>query len=169
MTKRVILLAGILGLLISVDGIAQGFRSGDSTFTLSGAGSSNRELSNHVFSIEGAYGHFFNRNLEGQIRQGFGYANAGDDEWNASTRVALDYHFGQGHVRPYLGGHFGYVYGDQVRDTWVAGPEGGVKWFVNDTTFINALIEYQFFFRDADDADFEDGRFVYTVGVGWRF
>lgn len=172
MTKRMILLAGILGLLISVDGIAQGFRSGDSTFTLSGAGSSNRRWSNHIIAVEGAYGHFFDANLEGQIRQGLGISNVGDrGRWNAGTRVALDYHFGQGNVRPYLGGQFGFLYGPQVRDTFVAGPEGGVKWFVNDTTFINALVEYQFFFRSGNlDSDaFEDGRFVYTLGVGWRF
>ena len=63
------------------------------------------------------------------------------------------------------------MYGDAVEDTWVAGPEGGLKLFVNDTTFILGQIAYDFFFEDSDDADdaFDDGRWVYTLGIGFRW
>jgi hypothetical protein len=46
-----------------------------------------------------------------------------------------------------------------------------VKFFVNDTTFITAGIEYQVLFEDASDADdnFDDGRFVYLLGIGFKF
>jgi hypothetical protein len=37
--------------------------------------------------------------------------------------------------------------------------------------FIFGRIEYQFFFENSDQADdaFEDGQFVYSIGVGFRF
>ena len=45
---------------------------------------------------------------------------------SGSTRVAVDYNFDMGRWVPYIGANLGYVYGD-VNDTWIAGPEGGVK------------------------------------------
>jgi len=46
-----------------------------------------------------------------------------------------------------------------------------VKYFVNKTTFITAGIEYQVLFEDTDQADdnFDDGRFVYLLGIGFTF
>ena len=54
---------------------------------------------------------------------------------------------------PFVGGSLGYIYGDAVSDTWVAGPEAGVRYFVNETTFILGLVEYEFFFDNADEAE----------------
>lgn len=56
-------------------------------------------------------------------------------------------------------------------ESFIAGPEAGIKYFVNDTTFINLGVEYEFVFEDADKADdaFDDGRFVYLLGIGFRF
>ncbi|MGH7215097.1 MAG: hypothetical protein ACREIT_10075 [Tepidisphaeraceae bacterium] len=47
----------------------------------------------------------------------------------------------------------------------------GVKFFVNSTPFIFLMAEYQFFFEDSDDAGdaFDDGQFVYSLGIGLRF
>jgi hypothetical protein len=72
---------------------------------------------------------------------------------------------------PYVGASIGYLYGNNLRDTWVAGPEGGLKVFVNDTTFIIGQLAYDFFFRHTDEVDsaFSDGRWVYTVGIGFRW
>ena len=46
-----------------------------------------------------------------------------------------------------------------------------MKFFVNTTTFITAGIEYQFLFEGTNDADdnFDDGRFVYLLGIGFTF
>jgi len=76
-----------------------------------------------------------------------------------------------GNWYPYLGVNIGYLYGDTVEEQFIAGPEGGVKVFVNDTTFITAGIEYQVLFESASDADdnFDDGRFVYILGIGFKF
>ena len=72
---------------------------------------------------------------------------------------------------PYIGANIGYAYGDQVNDTFLAGPEGGVKYFVNNTTFIFLSVEYQFFFDEGDDIEgaFSDGQFVYGLGIGFKF
>jgi len=73
--------------------------------------------------------------------------------------------------QPFVGGNFGYVYGDAVNDTFEAAPEAGVKYFVNSTTFIFAMVEYQFFFDSGDDIDnaFSDGQFLWSLGLGFRF
>jgi|SRR5829696_7823074 len=67
----------------------------------------------------------------------------------------------------------GYVYGDLVNDRFIAGPEAGLKLYFheNHDVFIFGRIEYQFFFEDSDNADdtFEDGQFVYSIGVGFGF
>ncbi len=70
----------------------------------------------------------------------------------------------------FVGVSIGYLYGDNVNDTFIAGPEVGLRYFINDTTFVNMLVEYEFLFEDADEVDeqFDDGRYVYTVGLGVR-
>jgi hypothetical protein len=170
MLTRVIIGAGVLCLMLSTVTFAQGFSQGDRVVTLNGSGSSDDDLNNTNFSIQGTYSYFFTDNLEGAVRQDFGFTDlpGSDDTWVGSTRVALDYNWDMGRWWPLLGVNFGYVSGDAVDNTWVAGPEGGVRYFVNPTTFIIGMIEYQIFFDSSDDV-FDDGRFVYTVGIGFRW
>jgi hypothetical protein len=58
-----------------------------------------------------------------------------------------------------------------VDEQFIAGPDAGVRIFLNDTTFVHMGIEYQFLFEDADDAkaNYDDGRFVYGVGMGLKW
>jgi len=173
MLKRIVIATSILCLSFPAAGLAQGFSQGDKVVTLNGGGMSDEELDNITFSVEGAFSYFFTDNVEGAIRQGLGYTDVpgADDSWVASTRVALDYNWDMGRVWPLVGLNFGYVYGDAVDDTWVAGPEAGVRVFVNSTTFLVGMVEYQFFFDDSDEVDdaFDDGRFIFTVGMGFRW
>ncbi len=173
MAIRVPVVINLLCLILSAATFGQGFTQGDKDLTLTGSGASSKDFDSTTFSIEGYFGYFFTNNIEGMIRQGVGYADVpgADNNWNASTRVAADYHFDLGHWWPFVGVNLGYIYGDQVNDTWVAGPEGGVKYFVNETTYILGLVEYEFFFDSSDNIDdaFDDGRFVYIVGVGFRW
>jgi len=173
MLKRIVIATSIFCLVLPAVGFAQGFSQGDKVVSLSGSGVSDNELDNTAFSIEGAYSYFFSDNVEGAIRQGFAFSDmpGSDDDWSASTRVALDYNWDMGNWWPLLGVNLGYVYGDAVDDTFVAGPEAGLRYFVNSTTFILGMVEYQFFFDDSDDADdaFDDGRFVFTLGMGVRW
>lgn len=143
-----------------------GFSQGDKEFTITGQGRSDSDLDNNVFSTAFSLGYFFTKGLEGSLRQDIQFIDTpGENDWAGSTYLAADYHFGTGRLVPLLGAAIGYTYGDRPTDEWFAGPEAGVKWFVNQTTFIQGLVQYQF---PLDD-DFNDGSFVYGVGVGFRF
>ena len=177
MKTRVILLSLVVCLVLSaaVLGQGKGFLEGDNTFGLTGVGSSDENLDDTSFGVELSLGHFFSNNLAGELRQGFNFIDQpdqpGSDDWSASTRGALDLYLGTETICPLIGANFGYVYGNAVKDTFIVGPEVGLKWFVNDTTYISALMEYQFFFDKSDNVGevFTDGRFVYSLGLGFKF
>ena len=104
------------------------------------------------------------------IRQSFSISSVEDQDssWNANTRGALDYHLDMGRFWPFFGGSIGYTYGDDVTDTWTAGLEGGLKYFVNPTTFILGRIEYDWLL-DSDDSGFSDATWVYVIGIGFKW
>ena len=169
---RKFLLIGALGLFLLPTVAQAQFDEGDWEMTLTGSGSSDNDFDATVLSVDVAVGYFFTDALEAGVRQGLAIADTGDDSnWAGSTRVFLDYHFDLDRWQPYVGAQFGYIYGDDVHDTFVAGPEAGVKYFVNATTFVFASVEYQFLFDDGDDADdaIDDGRFVYGLGIGFKW
>ncbi len=169
---RKIMIIALLGFFLAPCVATAQFQQGDKELTLSGSGSSDKDFDTSTFSTEAGFGYFYTDKLEGVIRQGVSIADRpGDNSWKGSTRLALDYHFDLGKYQPYLGGNIGYLYGDNVKDTFIAGPEAGLKTFVNDTTFVVVSIEYQVLFEDADDADeqIDDGRWVYGLGLGFRW
>ena len=147
------------------------FEEGDKELTLSGQAANGTDWDGVVIGANASIGYFITDNLEIALRQSLTYSDLFGSELSGSTRVALDFHFDLEALQPFVGANFGYVYGDAVADTFEAAPELGVKWFVNSTTFIFAMGEYQFFFDEAEDADssFEDGQFVYSLGIGFRF
>ena len=168
------MLAAALSVLPAVAANAQ-FQQGDYELTLSGQGSNGPDFDGTTWSVDGQLGYFFTKELEASIRQTVSYSDVGTagggSAWNGATRIALDYNFDMGRIVPYLGANVGFVYGDGVNDTWEAGPEGGVKFFVNSTTFIKLGVEYEFFFDNGDDASdaFSDGQFIYSLGIGFRW
>lgn len=173
MTQRFMWVTAVVMFATSSVAMAQ-FHQGDKEFTLSGAGSNDRKYQAGSVSANASIGYFVTDGFELAVRQAVSYADAGknqDSIWTGSTRVAADYNFNTGRFVPFLGANLGYVYGEGVTDTFEAAPEGGLKFFVNDTTFIYAQVEYQFFFRNAGGADdaFKDGQFVYGLGIGFRF
>lgn len=139
-------------------------------FTLGGGGSNDQDFDNGSANLQGSAGKFLSEKSELGVRQSVSYADFGSSQWNASTRVFFDYHFGDGPFRPLIGANLGYVYGDTVNETFAAAPEAGFKWYMTPTAFVFLLAEYQFFFEDADDANdaFDDGSFVYSLGVGFH-
>ena len=72
-------------------------------------------------------------------------------------------------LRPFVGAQIGFQYGD-VEDLFLGGPEGGIKYFVDENWFVFLEVAYLFFFEDVDAADdtFDDGKFVWGVGIGAR-
>lgn len=145
--------------------------AGDWELTLGGGGSSDKEFSSGSFGLNTGLGYYFTPKLELAVRQAVNYSDFGDSVWNGSTRLALDYHFDLNRFRPFVGANFGGIYGDSVRDTFAAGLEAGLKYYVLEKTFIFGSLEYQWLFRNAGSADnnFDDGQFAYVVGIGFNF
>jgi hypothetical protein len=168
MFKRVSVAVGILCLVLPVGAFAQGFMQGDKELMLNASGASDNDFDNTIFSIAGDLGYFFTPNIEGSIRQGVSFTDteASGSSLNASTRGAVDYHFDMGRWWPFVGANIGYIYGEDVSEDWALGFEGGLKYFVNETTFIHGRVEYQWLL-DGDDDD--DGQWVYVVGIGFRW
>lgn len=155
----------------SADEEFEGSKAGDIEFTLGGAGANDQDFDIGGGAVEASLGYLLTDNLQFTLRQRASFADVGESTWNASTRAAIDFVFPIGPVRPFVGANLGYVYGDDLDDTFAAAPEVGVKWWVTESAFLFGMAEYQFFFEDTDDADdaFEDGSFVYSLGIGIHF
>ncbi len=172
MLTRVAVAIGILCLILPTTTFAQGFSRGDKELLLNGAGASDKDFDSSAFSVEGGLGYFFTKSIEAAVRQSFSLTTVEGlgSSWSATTRGALDYHFDLGRFWPFVGGNIGYIYGDDAADTWEAGLEGGLKFFVNSTTFVLGMLEYDWLLDDDEGGDgFDDGRWVYIVGLGFRW
>lgn len=139
---------------------------------LSAAGSSDTEFDNGGIGVNIGVGYFVADGLELGLRQNLSYSGTSSGSgWNGSTRFAVDYHFDLDRWQPFIGANIGYIYGDDTSDTWAAGPEAGVKFFIKQEAFLYAIVEYQFYFNSSDSAsdNFDDGQWNYAVGVGFTF
>lgn len=150
--------------------------AGERELTLSGTGSSDRNIDAGSFGISGDLGWYITDQFVAGVRQSASYVSVEgdsnqDDFWNGATRGYVDYHFSDSAFRPFLGASLGGFYGDGISDSGFAGVEAGAKYYVLPKTFVLGRAEYQWFFRDTDDADnnFDDGAWAYTVGLGYNF
>jgi len=166
------LVTGMIG-LASPAAAQERYTPGDDEWelTFNGTGSNDRDFDNGSFGVSGALGYYLTDRSELVLRQSFSYVRSdslGSDNI-LSTRIAYDYHFGDERMRPFLGVNFGGVYGSGTEETFAAAPELGLKWYARPGVFMMLMGEYQFFFRDVSDADdqFEDGQFIYSVGMGF--
>jgi hypothetical protein len=151
---------------------APAFAKGDYTFSLGGGGNSDKELDNSVLSFNLALSKFITNETAVAVRQEFNFADVSSDQaFNGSTRFVVDYYFKAGNTRPFVGANIGYLYGDNVKEQFIAGPEVGIKHFLNTSTFVFVNVEYQFLFENTDQANnsMDDGRFVYSIGMGIRW
>ncbi len=151
-----------------------GPHAGEREITLGGSGASNRRFSDSLGGATLSVGEFLNDSQEISIRQSINYSNpdvpGARQEWSGATRLAFDQHFGTGQLRPFIGVNFGGAYGRNVTDTWAAGIEGGLKYYVHPKTFVFVTPEYNWFFRHASGLRhrFNDGQFNWSVGVGFN-
>lgn len=152
---------------------AYGPEQGDWELTLGGSGASNNDFDDSFGGINFSVGHFISDALEVSVRQSLNYSNGpgGGSEWDGSTFVALDYHFGVDNLRPFVGVNFGGLYGENTSDTWAAGVEAGLKLYVQPKTFVFALVNYAWTFNDSDGVtdNFDDGAILWSLGVGFNF
>ncbi|HWA09981.1 MAG TPA: outer membrane beta-barrel protein [Opitutaceae bacterium] len=151
-----------------------GTTAGTHELMFGAVGVSNKEMDDSFGGLNVSFGDYLNDTLELSLRQSVNYSNPANasSAWNGSTRLALDQHFSSsGAVRPFLGVNFGGIYGDQVRDTFAAGIEGGAKFYIHPRTFVFAMAEYAWSFRHARAINdrFDDGQFNWNAGVGFNF
>jgi hypothetical protein len=148
-----------------------GPQTGNWELTLGGSGSSNQDFDAGSFGVAASLGYFVSDPIEVVVRQNFAYSDTGETTWLGQTRGAVDYHFSLERFQPFVGASFGGVYGDGATDSWAAGLEGGLKYYVLPKTFLFGLVEYQWFFKDTSDFsdNFSDGAFTYAIGIGFNF
>ena len=98
--------------------------------------------------------------------------------WSGTTTGVVDYHFDLGQFQPFVGVFCGYQYtnldtrqfnpdgtSQKLHDSsWIAGPEAGLKYFVNGTTFVFVRTSYAYWFQDNNLS-----YFGVDLGVGFRF
>lgn len=146
-----------------------GPRRGDRELIIGGSGGADRRFDNSFGGATISYGVFVSDSLSSILRQSVNYSNPENagSQWNGVTRFAVDQHFLQGPLRPFLGANVGRVYGEGVRDSWVAGLEGGAKYYVMPRTFLHATVEYGWLFQRA--RAFDDGQWNWSLGVGFAF
>ncbi|MCE5186624.1 MAG: hypothetical protein LLF76_10915 [Planctomycetaceae bacterium] len=164
MTHKMLLAASIFCFAVSAIGLGQGFTAGDKIFTISGIGSSTEGFEDNAFAAQAELGYFLTDAWEIDLRQAVSILDepGSDDDWAGRTVLSLDYNFNMGCIVPFVGFNAGWQYGD-VMDTCIGGPEAGLRWFVNDTTYIQLRAEYECI------SDKLDTGYFYSLGVGFRF
>ena len=173
MSSRISILVSVI-FICAVPTVASAQQRGLWELTLAGVGTSNNDFDEHAIGFSGGVGYFVLDPLELSLRQTLTYVKSSDSNaTDASTTFAIDWHFllGEDHRwAPFIGGNVGYFYGDTVSDSFEYGPEVGLKYFVNSTTFLYFRAEWQFFqhFSGASNSS-DDQQIVYGIGIGFRF
>jgi hypothetical protein len=134
------MLASIAAVSFSGLALAQnsvGPSEGEWEITASGSGTNNNDFDGHVIGVTGSAGKYVTDTVLVGVRQSINFADVenGDDQTNFATRAFADYVFDLGRWRPFVGVNFGGIYGENVNETFAAGPEAGVKYYADDNTF----------------------------------
>jgi hypothetical protein len=155
-----------------VPAIAKAQARGPWELELGGSGQNSSRFNGVTASANGALSYFLTDQFEIGVRQQVGYSDIGATNWTGTTAIGADFNLplgDQGQFVPYGGGQVGYIYGDGVHNTWVGGPEAGIKVFLNNSTFIYASIGWDIFFdKHSTTTAFSDGQIIYGLGLGVR-
>lgn len=163
-------LVASLGLLLSSASYALPIE-GSSEFTFSGVGQSDENFDNSSFGAEASYGYYVTDRVLVSARQNLSGLGDGDN-WTGGTVAAVDYHFLEENIRPFVGLNAGIRYGgDDVGDDFSAGAQAGVKYYIEENAFFFVRADYGYTFDEVDQADdtWEQGTFTYTFGIGLNF
>jgi hypothetical protein len=141
------------------------FQAGNWAMTLSGSGSNDQDFRTVDLAGNFSLGYFLTNAAEVEVRQGIVYGDGGS-AWSGQTLGAFDWHFDMDRFQPFVGVNAGYAYGSSGNnDAWLGGPEVGLKYFVNSTTFVEAVAAYEFNLQEGID----DGAFLYSLGLGFKW
>ena len=167
MLRKLYLVVPVLALLALPALSRAQFEAGNWDLQLSGAGtaSSGGSFDTGDASAQFQLGYLLTKELEGGVRQTITWADGGSD-WNGATFAFADYHFDMDRWQPYVGANLGYRYGNQgVNDAWLAGPEVGVKYFMNATTYVDLRAAYEWDLNEGVDK----GAYFFGLGIGVKF
>lgn len=144
-----------------------GPRKGDWEATLGGSGGSTDKWDRNVFGLSGAVQYYALKWLPVGVRQSItsDFGDKVEDSFSGASRVAIDFQAPLGRFQPFIGVLGGYQYGDGVEDDWIYGPEAGIKFFVNESTFLYGEGEYQLVGKN----DWDEGNALYSFGFGLNF
>jgi hypothetical protein len=143
-----------------------GPRAGTREATLTGSGLSDDDFDNSDFGVTGSYGYYFSKNLLMTFKQGLQLGSENDStivDGRSVLQGAYQWDFDK--WQPYLGMNVGGIYGAGVNDEVIFGPEAGIKYFVNESTFLFGNIAYEM----PIDECCNDGIVPYSVGIGFDF
>jgi hypothetical protein len=144
-----------------------GPRKGDWELFLGGTGGSNGEFNDNALGVNGEVGYYVLQWLPVSLRQSYVTRFGGkvNDRHDFATTLGADFQAPLGRFQPYAGGFVGYSYGDQ--SSGLAGPEAGIKYYVNESTFLKGQMQYGWLFDKT--LDWDNGRALYTIGFGYNF
>ena len=164
MSRKTLYLIPVLAMFL-LPAIARAqFEAGNWDLTLGGSGSNDRDFRTGNFAVNAGLGYFLTKEIELGVRQTFSWGDGGST-WGASTVGFADWNFDMDRWVPFVGASIGYSYGSPSPDAWSAGPEGGVKYFLNSTTYVYGEVQYLFDIQN----DISNGAWFYTAGIGVQF
>lgn len=163
-------LVPVLGLLAVPAIAAAQFEQGDFEMTLTGSASAPKSATGAAIGADVSLGYFVTRELSVGVRQGVTYLRLEHDvpgverdAWGGSTFGYADYHFDLGEFQPYVGVFGGISYPEYSDSDGAIGPEIGLKYFVNGTTFVFGNLQYVY--TTGNDNSYFAGQ----LGIGFRF
>jgi len=143
-----------------------GPRAGDWEATLSGSGQSSSSFDNNSLGLTGSLGYYYTKNWLFSLRQSASTNDTGDSNLiSGRSVVQAAYQFDLGKWQPYVGLNVGAYYGAGIEDDASFGPEAGIKYYVNESTFLYGNIAYEVPF----DECCKGGIVPYSAGVGFNF
>ena len=144
-----------------------GPRKGDWEAFIGGSGTSAEKFDSNAIGVDGSIGYYVLKFLPVSLRQSFlaDFGKHVNDNFQYSTTGAIDLQAPLGRFQPFIGGFGGYGYGANY--SWLTGPEAGIKFYVNESTFVQGLFQYGLI----ADKNFEvdNGVAVYSTGIGFNF
>ena len=171
MLRKLIVVAAV-GFLIPA--IAQAhFKQGDWDLTLQGGGNHGPDFDGVSAGAGVGLGYLLTDNLEAGIRQSVNFSDFGPgSSLDGSTALFADFHFpmgDRGQWQPFIGANAGFNWGRGSNDSFEFGPEAGVKYFLNETTYIGLSVAYEMFCKNSSGGrTLSDGEFLYSLMLGVR-
>ena len=143
-----------------------GPHAGNYEATLTGTGQSNDDFDRSNFGVSGSVGYYYTKNWLFSVKQGLQANDNGDSTLiNSRTMFQAAYQWDLAKWQPYVGLNVGGVYGAGIHDKALFGPEVGLKYYVNESTFLFGNIAYEV----PIDECCNNGNVPYSLGVGFNF